>query len=89
MCLVFTVVYLTSRRLWVDNAVSKVLVVFLASTVKTTAILALVAVFMSVEGLWRTILSYLLIDATLAAIISPAVFAVLSRTQLLAQVEEE
>jgi hypothetical protein len=44
---------------------------------------------MSVEGLWRTILSYLLIDATLAAILSPAVFAVLSRTQLLAQVEEE
>jgi rod shape-determining protein MreD len=89
MCLVFTVVYLTSRRLWVDNALSKVVVVFLASMVKTAAILALVAVFMSVEGLWRTILSYLLIDAALAAIISPAVFAVLSRTQLLAQVEEE
>lgn len=89
MCLVFTVVYVTSRRLWVDNAISKVVVVFMALMVKTAAILALVAVFMSVEGLWRTILSYLLIDATLAAIISPAVFAVLSRTQLLAQVEEE
>jgi rod shape-determining protein MreD len=89
MCLVFAIVYLTSRRLWVDNALSKVVVVFLASVVKTTAILALVTVFMSVEGLWRTILSYLLIDATLAAVLSPAVFAVLSRTQLLAQVEEE
>jgi rod shape-determining protein MreD len=89
MCLVFTAVYLTSRRLWVDNALSKVVLVFLASVVKTAAILALVAVFMSVEGLWRTILSYLLIDAALAAVLSPAVFAVLSRTQLLAQVEEE
>lgn len=89
MCLVFTVVYLTSRRLWVDNALSRVVVVFLASVIKTTAILGLVAVFMSVDNLWRTILSYLLIDAALAAIISPAVFAILSRTQLLAQVEEE
>jgi rod shape-determining protein MreD len=88
MCLVFTVVYLTSRRLWVDNAVSKIVVVFLASMVKTAAILALVAMFISVE-LWRPILSYLLVDAALAAFISPAVFAVLSRTQLLAQVEEE
>ncbi len=88
MCLVFTVVYLTSRRLWVDNALSKVVVVFLASMVKTTAIVALVVVFMSVE-LWRPILSSLLVDAALAAIISPAVFAVLSRTQLLAQVEED
>lgn len=89
MCLVFAVVYLTSRRLWVDNALSKVVVVFLASVVKTTAILALVAVFMSVEGLWRTILSYLLVDAALAAALSPAVFAVLSRSQLLAQVTED
>lgn len=89
MCLVFTIVYITSRRLWVDNVISKIVLVFLASVVKTTAILALVAVFMSVEGLWRTILSYLLIDAALAAVLSPAVFAVLSRTQLLAQVVEE
>lgn len=88
MCLVFTVVYLTSRRLWVDNAISKIVVVFLASMVKTAAILGLVAVFMSVE-LWRPILSSLLFDATLAAILSPAVFAILSRTQLLAQVQEE
>lgn len=88
MCLVFTVVYLMSRRLWVDNTVSKVVIVFLASMVKTVAILGLVAVFIS-EDLWRTIVRYLVFDAALAAIISPAVFAVLSRTQLLAHVEEE
>jgi rod shape-determining protein MreD len=89
MCLVFTVVYLTSRRLWVDNTVSKVAVVFLASALKTIAILVLVAVFLSVEGLWRTMLSYLFIEAALAAVFSPAVFAVLARTQRLQEVEEE
>ena len=89
MCLVFTVVYLTSRRLWVDNAISKVVVVFLASVLKTMAVLALVALFMSAKGLWHTVLGYLLIEAILAAVLSPAVFAVLARTQQLTVVEEE
>ncbi len=89
MCLVFTVVYLTSRRLWVDNTISKVAVVLLASALKTMAILVLVAVFMSAEGLWRSMLSYLPIEAGLAAVFSPAVFAVLARTQQLQEVEEE
>jgi len=88
MCLVFTVVYLTSRRLWVDNAVSKVAVVFLASLLKTAAILALVALFMSVDGLGRTIVSYLLAEAVLAAVLSPAIFAVLAQTQRMQEAEE-
>ena len=89
MCLVFTVVYLTSRRLWVDNTISKIAVVFLASVLKTIAILVLVALFLSIEGLWRTMLSYLLIEAVLAALLSPAVFAVLAHTQQLQEAEEE
>ena len=89
MCLVFTVVYLTSRRLWVDNTISKFVVVFLASLLKTMAMLVLAALFMSVEGLWHTVLQYLFIEAMLAAILSPAVFAVLAQTQQLAVVEEE
>jgi rod shape-determining protein MreD len=89
MCLVFTLVYLTSRRLWVDNAISKIVLVFLASVLKTIAILVLVAVFMSIDGLWRTILSYLFIEAVLAAILSPAVFAVLAQTQQVQEAEEE
>ena len=88
MCLVFTVVYLTSRRLWVDNTISKIAVVFLASVLKTVAILVLVALFLSIEGLGRTMLSYLLIEAVLAALLSPAVFALLSHTQL-QEAEEE
>lgn len=89
MCLVFTLVYLTSRRLWVDNAISKVVVVFLASVLKTTAVFALVAAFMSIDGLWHTMLSYLFIEAILAAILSPAVFAILAQTQQLTVAEEE
>lgn len=89
MCLVFTVVYLTSRRLWVDNAISKIVVVFMASVLKTMAILALVAVFMSVDGLWQTILGYLVIEALLAAVLSPAVFALLAHTQQVTVEEEE
>jgi rod shape-determining protein MreD len=81
MCLVFTTVYLTSRRLWVDNTVSKVVVVFLASVLKTSAVVVLIAIFLSTEWSWRTLLGYLLGDAVLTAACSPAVFAVLSRVQ--------
>jgi rod shape-determining protein MreD len=89
MCLVFTTVYLTSRRLWVDNAISKVVVVFLASVVKTVAILALVALFLSADAVRQAILGYLLIEAVLAAMLSPAVFAVLAQTQQMRVEEEE
>ena len=89
MCLVFTTVYLTSRRLWVDNAISKVVVVFLASVLKTLAIVVLLALFMSVEGLSNSVLRYLLVEAVLAALLSPAVFAILARTEALSTEEEE
>jgi len=89
MSLIFTVVYLTSRRLWVDNAISKIVVVFLASLLKTVAVLLLVALFMSADGVWQTMLGYLLIEGVLAAVLSPAVFAILAHTQQLTVVEEE
>ncbi len=89
MSLVFTLVYLTSRRLWVDNAISKVVVVFLASVLKTAVILVLIAVFLSVGNLWQTVAQYLLVEAALAAVLSPAVFAVLSLTEHVTVAEEE
>ena len=89
MCLVFIVVYLTSRRLWVDNTISKFVVVFLASVLKSTALLSLAALFTSVEGVWRTVLRYLLFEAVLAALLSPAIFAVLAQTQQMTVAEEE
>lgn len=89
MSLVFVMVYLTSRRLWVDNAVSKVVVVFLASLLKTLAILLLAVLFLSVDGLSQTMLGYLVAQAALAAVLSPAVFALLAQTQRVAVAEEE
>lgn len=88
MSVVFLLIYLTSRRLWVDNVISQIAVVFVASVVKTSTILALVAIFVSIDGLGRTILSYLFTEALLASILSPAVFAVLARTHLIAVTEE-
>lgn len=88
MSVVFLLIYLTSRRLWVDNVISQIAVVFVASVVKTSTILVLVAVFVSIDGLGRTILSYLFTEALLASILSPAIFAILARTQLIAVTEE-
>jgi rod shape-determining protein MreD len=89
MSLVFALVYLTSRRLWVDNAMSKIVVVFLASVLKTGAMLGLIAIFLSAVNLWHTVVQYLLIEAALAAVLSPAVFALLAFTQRVAVAEEE
>jgi rod shape-determining protein MreD len=89
MSLVFALVYLTSRRLWVDNAISKIVVVFLASVLKTAAMLGLIAMFLSAVDLWHTVVRYLLIEAALAAVLSPAVFALLALTQRVAVAEEE
>jgi len=89
MCLVFTLVYLTSRHLWVDNAISKVVLVFLASVLKTTVVLLLITFFLSAATVWQTVANYLLLEAALAAVLSPAMFTVLARTQQLAVAEEE
>jgi len=74
--------------LWVDNAISKIVVVFLASVLKTAAILVLVAIFMSVEGR-NSVFRYLFMEAVLAALLSPAIFAFLARTAALSTEEDE
>lgn len=81
MCLVFATVYLASRRLWVHNTLSQILLVFMASLVKTAALVALIAVFLSIDGLWHSVVKYVLLDAALAAVLGPPIFAVLARAQ--------
>lgn len=80
MCLVFATVYLTSRRLWVDNLPSKVVLVFLASLQKTAVVIVLVGLFFSFDGLWQTVARYVLLQAVIAAALSPPIFAILART---------
>lgn len=89
MSLVFALVYLTSRRLWVDNALSKVVLVFLASLVKTLAIAALLAAFLSTAGLGATVARHVMIEATIAAGLSPAIFSLLAHTRRITEAEEE
>ena len=81
MTVVFITVYLASRRLWVTNTFSKIVMVFLASLVKAFAVLLLLGVFISLEGVWRTAVKYVLVEAVLAAAVGPVMFALLARSQ--------
>ena len=82
MVVVYLLVYLTCRRLWVDNVVSKVVLVFLASCVKAVAILAVSALFGAFDGKWGPTLSSLLVNAALAAAVAPPLFALLAGARL-------
>jgi len=89
MSLVYVVVYLTSRRLWVDNALSTIVLVLLASVAKTLSILALVAMFLSVDGWVKSMLQYMPLQAVLAALCSIPMFALLTLTQVVGDEDEE
>lgn len=81
MSLVFVLVYLTSRRLWVDNLLSRVVVVFLASVVKTAAVVSLLTLFLSLDELRNAVMQSLLLQPIMAAAIASPVFALLAGTQ--------
>jgi len=85
MVVVYVLVYLTCRRLWVDNVVSKVVLVFLASCVKAFAVLAVSAVFGAFDGEWGPTVSSLLLNAAITALIAPPLFALLAGARLTPQ----
>jgi len=78
MCLVFLFVYLTSRRLWVENVVSEVVVVFVASVVKISVAASLLAVFVPADGLWSASFRGLVFRSALAAFAAPFLFSALT-----------
>jgi rod shape-determining protein MreD len=82
MVVVFVLVYLTCRRLWVNNVVSKVVLVFLASWVKASAVLLVSMAFGMFEGTWGATLWSVLVNATLAAALAPPLFALLAGARL-------
>jgi rod shape-determining protein MreD len=82
MVVVYVLVYLTCRRLWVDNVVSKVVLVFLASCVKAVAVLAVSALFGTFDASWGPTLSSALLNAALAAALAPPLFALLASARL-------
>lgn len=79
---VFLFVYLTSRRLWVDNLLSKIVLVFLSSVIKTVTVVTLLAAFLSLEGVGGSVLWSLIVHAVLAAAIAPPTFALLGSLRL-------
>ncbi len=82
MVVVYVLVYLTCRRLWVDNVLSKVVLVFLASGVKSVTMLVLSALFGVFDGTWSGVLGHALASAALAAAFAPLVFALLDGARM-------
>ena len=82
MVVVYVLVYLTCRSLWVDNVVSKVVLVFLASCVKSIAVLTISALFGAFDAGWGPTLSSALLNAALAAALAPPLFALLGGARL-------
>jgi len=81
MSLVFLAVYLSSRSIWLHNPFISAIVVFLASLVKGVALVLLWAVFLSMDGLWSGAGRYIIMEAVVAAVLAPFVFAILRRGQ--------
>lgn len=81
MCVVYLTIYLTSRRLWVDNLISKVVVVFLAAVIKIVVVTMLSMVFISWPALSGNMVSMLTLQALLTAACGPLVLRVVTGAQ--------
>jgi rod shape-determining protein MreD len=81
MSLVFLAVYLSSRSIWLHHPVVSSIIVLLASLVKGAALMLVWTFFLSVDGFWMGALRYILMEALVAAVLAPVVFALLRRGQ--------
>jgi rod shape-determining protein MreD len=74
MTTVYLVVYLVSRRLWMDNTLSGVAMVFLGSLLKGVAIVLVLAAYLSIDRMSFGVAQTLFAEALLAAALTPVVF---------------
>jgi len=81
MSVVSLVVYLTSRSIWMHGNVASTFVVLLAALVKGAALVVAWAIFLTTEGFWAGAVRYIILEALIAALIAPLVFALLRRGQ--------
>lgn len=81
MSLVYVAVYACSRSIWLHNPMVSSVVVLLAALVKGAALVLVTALFLSVEGLWSGAVRYIVWEALIAALLAPALFALLRRCQ--------
>ncbi|HKY10010.1 MAG TPA: rod shape-determining protein MreD [Candidatus Binatia bacterium] len=77
MTLVFLSVYLSSRTIWLHHPVVSSLIVLFAAVIKGVALVLLWAVFLSTDGFWLGAAKYIIMEALLAALLAPLVFALL------------
>lgn len=81
MSVVFLTVYLSSRSIWMHSPVASTLVVLLAALVKGAALVVAWAIFLTTDGFWTGAVRYIIMEALVAAMIAPLVFALLRRGQ--------
>jgi rod shape-determining protein MreD len=79
LSLVFLLVYVGSRTIWLQNPLVSSLVVLFAALVKGAALVLISAIFVSLEGFWIDAAWYIIREALLAAVLAPIVFALLRR----------
>ena len=84
MSLVFLLVYVSSRRLWMNNWMANVAVVFSASMLKTLTVAIFLTFVLAKDYSLGRVFSNLWLEATLAALFTPAVFLILDRGRRLA-----
>ncbi|MBP1690459.1 MAG: rod shape-determining protein MreD [Deltaproteobacteria bacterium] len=77
MTIVYLMVYLVSRRLWMDNALSGVAMVFLGSLLKGLAVVIALAAYLSIDRMSLGVAQTLFAEALLAAALTPVVFGAL------------
>lgn len=81
MSLVFLAVYLSSRCIWIHDTFLSAAVVFFASWVKGAALVLAWNLFLTVDGLWIGFFRYVFLEALIAAMVAPALFSLLRRSQ--------
>jgi rod shape-determining protein MreD len=81
LSLVFLMVYLSSRSVWLHNPVVSVLVVLLASLTKVAAFILVWAIFATVESRWMGALPTFVLEAVVAVALAPVMFTLLGRLQ--------
>jgi rod shape-determining protein MreD len=83
MTSVYVVVYLMSRRLWMDNVLSAVAMAFLGTVLKGVLVTVALAAYLAVHRPTLQAAQILLAEALLAAALTPVTFATLRRAKRL------
>jgi rod shape-determining protein MreD len=81
MSVVFLAVYLSARSIWLSSPLASAFVVLIAALVKGAALVLAWAIFLSTDRFWVGALRYIIMEALVAAVIAPLVFALLRRGQ--------